>query len=51
MVHEQIAQDLKEHPAKDGMVFNVLVTAVEIGAASNCFTSPGGWASMTWPAT
>jgi hypothetical protein len=36
-VHDQIAQGLKEHPAKKGMRFNVLVTAVEIGGAIALF--------------
>jgi hypothetical protein len=37
MVHEQIAQGLKEHPAKKGMSFNILVTAVEIGGSIALF--------------
>ncbi|MBV9363252.1 MAG: hypothetical protein JO039_11050 [Solirubrobacterales bacterium] len=36
-VHEQIAQGLKEHPAKKGMRFNILVTAVEIGGSIGLF--------------
>ena len=32
-VHDQIAQGLKEHPAKRGMAFNILVTAVEVGGS------------------
>jgi hypothetical protein len=36
-VHDQIAQGLKEHPAKKGVRFNVLVTAVEIGGAIALF--------------
>ncbi|HEY2565997.1 MAG TPA: VC0807 family protein [Acidimicrobiales bacterium] len=36
-MHDQIAQGLKEHPAKKGMRFNVLVTAVEIGGAIALF--------------
>jgi len=36
-VHEQIAQSLKEHPAKNGMRFNVVVTIIEIGGAISIF--------------
>lgn len=36
-VHSQIAQTLKEHPAKKGIRFNVAVTAVEIGGAIALF--------------
>ena len=36
-MHDQIAQGLKEHPAKKGMVFNVLVTVVEIGGSIALF--------------
>jgi hypothetical protein len=36
-VHEQIAQGLREHPAKKGMRFNILVTAVEIGGSIALF--------------
>jgi hypothetical protein len=36
-VHNQIAQGLQEHPAKKGMPFNVLVTAVEIGGSIALF--------------
>jgi hypothetical protein len=36
-VHDQIAQGLKEHPAKKGMVFNILVTVVEIGGSIALF--------------
>jgi hypothetical protein len=36
-VHEQIAQGLREHPAKKGMLFNTLVTAVEIGGSIGLF--------------
>ncbi len=36
-MHEQIAQGLREHPAKKGMLFNVLVTAVEIGGSIALF--------------
>jgi hypothetical protein len=36
-VHDQIAQGLKEHPAKKGMRFNILVTAVEIGGSIGLF--------------
>lgn len=32
-VHDQIAQGLKDHPAKKGMSFNLLVTAMEIGGS------------------
>jgi hypothetical protein len=36
-VHEQIAQGLKDHPAKKGMRFNILVTLVEIGGSIALF--------------
>lgn len=36
-MHDQIAQGLKEHPAKKGMRFNILVTAVEIGGSIALF--------------
>ncbi len=36
-VHDQIAQALKEHPAKKGMRFNILVTAVEVGGSIALF--------------
>ena len=36
-VHDQIVQGLKEHPAKKGMRFNILVTAVEIGGSIALF--------------
>ncbi|MBV8220979.1 MAG: hypothetical protein JO325_21155 [Solirubrobacterales bacterium] len=36
-VHDQIAQALKEHPAKKGIRFNILVTAVEIGGSIALF--------------
>jgi len=36
-VHDQIAQGLQEHPAKKGMVFNILVTVVEIGGSIALF--------------
>jgi hypothetical protein len=36
-VHEQIARGLRDHPAKRGMPFNVLVTAVEIGGSIGLF--------------
>ena len=35
--HDQIAQGLQEHPAKKGMPFNILVTAVEIGGSIALF--------------
>ena len=35
--HDRIAQGLKEHPAKKGMPFNILVTAVEIGGSITLF--------------
>jgi hypothetical protein len=43
-VHNQIAQGLKEHPAKKGMRFNILVTAVEVGGSIALFhvAQPGG---------
>ena len=36
-VHDQIAQGLEEHPAKKGMRFNILVTAVEVGGSIALF--------------
>ncbi len=36
-VHDEIAKGLKEHPARKGMLFNVLVTAVEIGGSIGLF--------------
>jgi hypothetical protein len=36
-VHDQIAQGLRDHPAKKGMGFNVLVTLVEIGGSIALF--------------
>jgi hypothetical protein len=36
-VHDQIAQGLKDHPAKKGMSFNLLVTAMEIGGSIALF--------------
>jgi hypothetical protein len=36
-VHDEIAQGLKNHPAKKGMVFNALVTLVEIGGSIGLF--------------
>ena len=36
-VHDEIARGLKEHPAKKGMVFNALVTLVEIGGGIGLF--------------
>jgi hypothetical protein len=36
-IHERIAHGLKEHPAKKGVRFNVVVTAVEIGGALALF--------------
>ncbi len=36
-VQDQIAQGLAEHPAKKGMRFNILVTAVEIGGSIGLF--------------
>jgi hypothetical protein len=35
--HDEIAQGLKEHPAKKGMRFNILVTAVEVGGSIALF--------------
>ncbi len=37
IVHDRIAQGLKEHPAKKGMRFNILVTAVEVGGSIALF--------------
>ncbi len=36
-VHDQIAQGLRDHPAKKGLRFNVLVTVVEIGGSIGLF--------------
>ncbi|HEY2793618.1 MAG TPA: VC0807 family protein [Micromonosporaceae bacterium] len=36
-VHDRIALGLKEHPAKKGMLFNVLVTVLEIGGSITLF--------------
>jgi len=36
-VHDQIAQGLRDHPAKKGMGFNLLVTAMEIGGSIGLF--------------
>jgi hypothetical protein len=36
-VHDQIAEGLKAHPAKKGMLFNVVVTLVEIGGGIALF--------------
>jgi hypothetical protein len=36
-VHDEVARGLKEHPAKKGMAFNVLVSVVEIGGSITLF--------------
>ena len=36
-VHDQIAEGLEEHPAKKGMRFNILLTAVEVGGSIALF--------------
>lgn len=36
-VHDQIAQGLKEHPARKGMLFNIVVTLVEVGGGIALF--------------
>jgi hypothetical protein len=36
-VHDEVAQGLKEHPARKGMAFNVLVSVVEIGGSITLF--------------
>ena len=36
-MHDQIAQGLREHPAKKGLPFNILVTALEIGGSITLF--------------
>jgi hypothetical protein len=36
-VHDEIAQGLKDHPAKKGMPFNALVTLMEIGGSIGLF--------------
>ncbi len=35
--HTEISRELKEHPAKKGLVFNVAVTVLEIGGAIALF--------------
>jgi len=36
-VHDQIAEGLREHPAKKGLPFNILVTVIEIGGSITLF--------------
>jgi hypothetical protein len=36
-IHDEIAQGLKDHPAKKGMIFNAIVTAIEIGGSIALF--------------
>ena len=36
-VHDQIASGLRDHPAKKGLPFNILVTALEIGGSITLF--------------
>src|ERR1700735_4645927 len=36
-VHDEIAQGLKDHPARKGMFFNALVTLIEIGGSIGLF--------------
>jgi hypothetical protein len=36
-VHDEISEGLKEHPAKKGMSFNILVTLIEIGGSIGLF--------------
>jgi hypothetical protein len=36
-VHDEIAQGLKDHPARKGMFFNALVTVIEIGGSIGLF--------------
>ncbi len=36
-VHDEIAQGLRDHPAKKGMSFNALVTLIEIGGSIGLF--------------
>lgn len=36
-VHDEIAQRLREHPARNGLRFNAAVTAIEIGGAIGLF--------------
>lgn len=36
-VHDKIAQGLKEHPARKGMFFNIVVTLVEVGGGIALF--------------
>jgi hypothetical protein len=36
-VHDEIAQGLKDHPAKKGLTFNALVTLIEVGGSIGLF--------------
>lgn len=36
-VHDQIAQGLRDHPAKKGLPFNILVTILEVGGSITLF--------------
>lgn len=47
-IHAQIAQSLKEHPAKKGVRFNVVVTIVEIGGALAMFHLARRAGAATW---
>lgn len=49
--HDEIARELKEHPAKKGLVFNIAVTALEIGGAIGLFHLAKSMGGMTSPRT
>lgn len=36
-VHDEISNGLKQHPAKKGMLFNIVVTAIEVGGSIALF--------------
>jgi hypothetical protein len=36
-VHDEIAQGLKDHPARKGMLFNGIVTGIEVGGSIALF--------------
>ena len=54
-VHDEIAQGLRDHPAKKGMAFNALVTLIEIGGSIGLFHLAKGlrsvrdFARKEWP--
>jgi hypothetical protein len=50
-VHDEMAQGLKEHPAKEGMPFNIFVTAVEVGGSIALFRLARSMGASMWTAT